>query len=64
MLLAAVGCGLGTLWICDILDVYDDIRCCVGRQEEIVAAVAVGYPRKRPAAKPRRPMKETASWAI
>jgi nitroreductase len=62
MLLAAEDLGLGTLWIADVLYAYTLIREWLGRREELVAAVTVGYPDESPAARSRRPWNELTEW--
>ncbi len=62
MLLAAVSCGLGTLWICDVLYAYEDILTYLGRNEELVAAVAIGYPAETPIPTLRRPLAQSVVW--
>ncbi len=62
MLLAAEDLGLGTLWIADILYAYTLIREWLGRREELVAAVTVGYPDESPAARSRRTWNELTEW--
>ena len=62
MLLAAEDLGLGTLWIADALYAYNLIREWLGRREELVAAVTVGYPDESPAARPRRTWNELTEW--
>jgi nitroreductase len=62
MLLAAQDLGLGTLWICDVLYAYTAIREWLGRREELVAAVSIGYPAEAPAARLRKPWQELTEW--
>jgi len=62
MLLAAEDLGLGSLWICDILYAYDSIRTWLGRREEMVTAVSLGFPDEDPPARPRRPWQEITEW--
>lgn len=62
LLLAAVDQGLGTLWICDILDAVDSVERLVRRPEQLVAAVALGYPAEDPPPRPRRPLVESVVW--
>ena len=62
MLLAAEELGLGTLWICDILYGYPLIRQWLGRKEEMVTAVSIGYPAETPAARPRTAWQEITEW--
>jgi nitroreductase len=62
MLLAAEDAGLGTLWICDILFAYSLIRDWLGRDEEMVTAVSIGYAEGYPEARPRTPWQEITEW--
>jgi nitroreductase len=62
MLLAAQDLGLGSLWICDILYAYPAIRIWLGRREELVTAVSLGYADESPAARPRTPWQELTVW--
>ncbi len=62
MLLAAEDLGLGTLWICDILYAYSLIRDWLGRDEELVTAVSLGYTDGSPAARPRTAWQEITEW--
>lgn len=61
LLLAAHEKGLGTLWICDLLDVKPVVELLVSDQE-LVAALAIGYPGVTPPRPPRRSIDETVSW--
>lgn len=62
MLLAAQDMGLGTLWICDIF--YCDSQICnfLNRNDELLAAVALGYPNEKPLARSRKNLNEVADW--
>ena len=62
MLLAAEELGLGSLWIADVLYAYNEIREWVGRREELVAAVTLGYPNEAPGPRPRKPWQEVTEW--
>lgn len=64
MLLAAMEWGLGSLWICDILFVTDEVMSWLERDkgETLVAAVSLGYPAEDPAARPRTPWQEITDW--
>jgi len=62
MLLAAEDLGLGTLWICDVLFAYPQIREWLGRKDELVAAVSLGYADETPAARPRTPWQDVTEW--
>jgi nitroreductase len=62
MLLAAEDLGLGTLWICDVLFAYPLIRDWLGRRDELVAAVSLGWADESPAARPRTPWAGLTEW--
>ena len=62
LLLAATALGLGTLWICDVFFAEKQISELLGRRDEMVAAVAVGYPAQSPEARPRKDWREVTSW--
>jgi nitroreductase len=62
ILLVAEDLGLGSLWICDILFAYRLIRDWLGRREEMVTAVSLGYPDEAPPARPRTPWQEITEW--
>lgn len=62
MLLAAHSMGLGSLWICDVFSVEDEIRRLLNRDQELVAAVALGYPAENPPARPRLPVDDVTEW--
>lgn len=61
LLLAAHEKGLGTLWICDLLDINPVVEMLVSDQE-LVAALAIGYPGIEPSRPPRRSIHESVSW--
>jgi nitroreductase len=62
MLLADEVLGLGTPWICDVLFAYPLIRDWLGRRNELVAAVSIGYAAEAPAARPRTPWAGLTEW--
>lgn len=62
MLLAAQDLGLGSLWICDVLYGYPAIREWLGRKQELAAAVSLGWPDEKPAARPRTGWSELTEW--
>lgn len=62
VLLAGEDLGLGTLWVCDILYAYPLIREWLGREEELVTAVCIGYPDESPEARPRTAWQEITQW--
>ena len=63
MLLAAAGLGLGSLWICDILYVADEVKAWLGReQDDLVACVTLGYADEAPGPRPRKPWRAVTEW--
>ena len=62
MLLAAQDLGVGTLWICDVFYAYDELCAWLGQEHQMIAAVSLGYPDERPAARPRKPVSEVTRW--
>ncbi len=62
MLLAATERGLGSLWICDTFYADPEIRDWLGRKDELVAAVALGYPDEAPQARPRKSCENVTRW--
>lgn len=62
MLLQAEELGLGTLWICDVFFAEQEINTFVGRHDELVATVAVGYRGEDPAARPRKIWQQVTTW--
>lgn len=64
MALAALGEGLGTLWICDIDFAMPELLDWLGSDRLLVAALAVGHPAEAPSARPRKPVEETVTWMM
>ncbi len=62
MLLAAQDLGLGTLWICDVFYAYEELRSWLGRTDQMIAAVSIGYADEAPGPRPRKPWREVTSW--
>lgn len=62
ILLAAQEFELGTLWICDIFYCDKEICSWLNRRDELVAAVAIGYPNQVPYPRPRKPLEELIEW--
>jgi nitroreductase len=62
MLLAAQDLGLGSLWICDVLFAYPQIRDWLGRDEELVTAVSLGYAAEAPPPRPRMSVDDVTEW--
>jgi nitroreductase len=62
MLLAAQDLGLGTLWICDVFLAYAELCDWLGRKDQLIAAVTIGYPDEAPGPRPRRTVAEVTTW--
>lgn len=62
MILGAQNFGLGTLWICDIFYCSNEICSWLNRKDELVAAVAIGYPNQSPYPRPRKLLQEVTEW--
>lgn len=62
LLLAAQDFELGTLWICDIFHCDKKICSWLNRKDELVAAVAIGYPNQSPYPRPRKLPEEVIKW--
>jgi nitroreductase len=62
MLLAAQGLGVGSLWICDVFEAYDDLRRWLGEEGQMIAAVSLGYAAESPGPRPRKSVEEVTRW--
>lgn len=62
MLLKATELGLGSLWICDVFFAQEAISAWLGRKDELIAAVALGWPDEEPSHRPRKSVKEVSFW--
>ncbi|EKQ52660.1 MULTISPECIES: nitroreductase [unclassified Clostridium] len=62
LILAAQNFELGTLWICDIFHCDKEICSWLNRKDELVAAVAIGYPNQKPYSRPRKLLEEVIEW--
>ncbi|MTI96968.1 MAG: nitroreductase [Firmicutes bacterium] len=62
MLLQAQAYGLGSLWICDVFYAERELAELLRRSDELVAAVAIGYPDEVPDMRPRKPVAEVTRW--
>jgi nitroreductase len=62
LLLAAHDMGLGTLWICDVFEAYEELCAWLGETRQMVAAIAVGYPDETPAPRPRKRVDDVTRW--
>lgn len=62
MLLAATDLGLGSLWICDIFFAYEQLTNWLDTDNQLVAAVSLGYPAEKPFPRPRKDLKNIIEW--
>ena len=62
MLLAAHELGLGTLWVGHIFFAVKEIRKFSGKNEELIAAVSMGYADETPPARLRKNWQEVTEW--
>ena len=62
MLITAAELGLGTLWNCDIYFAYEEICAWLGTDEQVIAAVSIGYPAENPPQRPRKPLYDVVEW--
>jgi len=62
MLLAATELGLGSLWIADVWDAYPELNAWLETDQQLVAAVSLGYPDVSPPVPKRKPTEEIVRW--
>lgn len=62
MLLAAQDYGLGTLWIGHIFYAVKEICKFANKNEELIAAVSIGYADEDPKPRPRMKWTEVTQW--
>ena len=62
MLLAATELGLGSLWIADIWEAYPELNAWMDTDNQLVAAVSLGYSKGTPPAPSRRPLEDVVEW--
>lgn len=62
MVLAAQDLGIGSLWICDVFEAYEELRVWLGEEGQMVAAVSFGYADESPGPRPRKPMDQVVKW--
>lgn len=62
MLLAAWELELGSLWVGDLVFASQEVCAYLNRSDEMVAAVALGYPEEEPEARPRMKLDEVTEW--
>ncbi|WP_196595623.1 nitroreductase family protein [Pectinatus frisingensis] len=62
IILAAKAFNLGSLWICDIFQCDKEISEWLSEPNELMAAVAIGYPNQKPYERPRIALNELTEW--
>ncbi|TYB32097.1 MAG: nitroreductase [Candidatus Mcinerneyibacterium aminivorans] len=63
LLLASVDKGIGTLWICDIFIAEEKINSYLkNKEDELVAAISLGYPAEEPPPVKRKHLDEVTEW--
>jgi nitroreductase len=62
LILRAYDVGLGSVWVGWVVAAQREITRVVGRSDELVAAIALGYPAESPPARPRRKLEEVVDW--
>lgn len=64
MLLEAQELGLGTLWIANTCFAYPELVEYLQTENQLIGAVALGYPDEEPAARPRKELEEIVEWRV
>lgn len=62
LILEAESQGLGSLWICDIFSAYQPLLDWLGTDEQLIAAVSLGYADETPAPRPRKALDSLVEW--
>lgn len=62
MILVATHHGLGTLWIGNTCFAHEALADYLGTDNQVIAALAVGYSAKYPDARPRKAKEEVVEW--
>ena len=62
LMLRACDLGLGSLWVGWVLAIEEEIKRILGRSDELVAGVALGYPAESPPPRPRKRLEEVVEW--
>ena len=62
MALKATDLGIGTLWICDVFIAYKEICKWSGQDNQLVAALAMGYSLENSNVKYRKNINEAVEW--
>jgi F420 biosynthesis protein FbiB-like protein len=62
MILAATDLGLGSLWICDVFFAYQQLIHWLNTEDQLMAAVSLGYPEESPFPRPRQKIADVVEW--
>lgn len=62
MALTATELGLGSLWICDTYFAYRELCDWLHMEGTLIAAMAIGYAKEAPTARPRKRMEDVVEW--
>jgi nitroreductase len=62
MALKATDLGIGTLWICDVFIAYEEICKWCGQNNQLVAALTMGYPLEKNNPRYRKSIDESVEW--
>jgi nitroreductase len=62
MALTATELGIGTLWICDVFIAYEDICTWSGQNNQLVAALTMGYSPDKSNIRYRKNLDEVVEW--
>ena len=62
MALAAQGLGIGSLWICDVFEAYEELRTWLDEEGQMIAALSLGHANESPSARPRKPVDQVTRW--
>lgn len=62
MALRATDLGIGTLWICDVFIAYEEICAWCGQDNQLVAALTMGYASEPNTVRYRKNIDEVVEW--
>ena len=62
MLLKATELGIGSLWIANTFYAYNELAKFMNTNNEIISAIALGYPEEKPNARPRKSFSDIAEF--
>lgn len=62
MALRATDLGIGTLWICDVFIAYEEICAWCGQDNQLVAALTLGYASEPNTVRYRKSIDEVVEW--